>query len=246
MGRDAGNTNLGRVLPEHLPDDLLAEPFAGEGASATNGPEHVTGGNACRRGPRIDRHFYPRWHWRSPNAAVLPDEIHDAPASVALLDVGERERRHFRASETAPENNCENGAINSACACRCDNQFPTRMPIGLTLFTRLMFCANSGASSPLSAASAASLRMADIRMMIDDDPSRRSSSDTRHALTVAFVKPGRGACWNQSMNSFSAMLYTRFVIGEETLSSTIVFNFCHCVIFSTAINSFILGPDVGH
>src|SRR5580704_3619270 len=37
------------------------------------------------------------------------------------------------------------------------------------------------------------------------------------------------------------MLYTRLVIGEETLSSTSVFNFCHCAIFSTAINSVILG-----
>jgi hypothetical protein len=42
------------------------------------------------------------------------------------------------------------------------------------------------------------------------------------------------------------MLYTRFVIGEETLSSTSVFNFCHCAIFSRLIKSFILGPDIGH
>src|SRR6266852_5746621 len=42
------------------------------------------------------------------------------------------------------------------------------------------------------------------------------------------------------------MLYTRFVIGDETLSSTSAFNFCHCAIFSTAIKSFILGPVVGH
>src|SRR5262249_55110585 len=70
------------------------------------------------------------------------------------------------------------------------------------------------------------------------------SSETRHALTVALVKPGRGACWNQSINSSSAMLYTRFVIGDETLSSTSVFNFCHCAIFSRLIKSFILGPVI--
>jgi hypothetical protein len=56
------------------------------------------------------------------------------------------------------------------------------------------------------AASPASLRIADMRMMIDDEPRRRSSSDTLHAFTVALVKPGRGACWNQTWNSFSAML----------------------------------------
>jgi hypothetical protein len=84
------------------------------------------------------------------------------------------------------------------------------MPVDLTLFTRLIPRANSGASNPSSAASAASLRTADMRMIIDDDPRPRSSRDTRHALTVAFVKPGRGACWNHAINSFSAMLYTRF------------------------------------
>src|SRR6202020_2646389 len=67
-------------------------------------------------------------------------------------------------------------------------------------------CASSGESRPLSAASAASFRIADILIMMDDDPSPRSSSDTRHALTVALVNPGRGACWNQAINSLRAML----------------------------------------
>jgi hypothetical protein len=127
------------------------------------------------------------------------------------------------------------GVLRRVWACRCDSQFPTRMPVDFTLFTRLIPCASSGASKPLSAASAASLRMADILMMIEEDPSPRSSSDTRHALTVALVNPGRGACWNHPINSLSAMLYTRFVIGEETLSSTNAFNFSHCAIFSIAI-----------
>jgi hypothetical protein len=82
--------------------------------------------------------------------------------------------------------------------------------------------------------------------MMEDDPRRRSSSDTRQALTVTFVKPGRGACWNHAINSFSAMLYTRFVIGEETLSSTSIFNFSHWPIFSIATKSFIFSPFKGH
>jgi hypothetical protein len=109
-----------------------------------------------------------------------------------------------------------------------------------------MTAASSGASNPLSAASAASFRIADMRMMIDDEPSPRASSDTRQALTVALIKPARGACWNHARNSSSAMLYTRFVIGEETLSNTIAFSFCHPSIFCTAIKSFILGPFNGH
>ena len=101
-----------------------------------------------------------------------------------------------------------------------------------------MRAASSGAINPLSAASPANLRMADIRMMIDDEPRLRASSDARQALTVALVKPGRGSCLNHAINSSSAMLYTRFVIGEETLSSTSDFNLCHCAIFSTTTKSF--------
>ena len=82
------------------------------------------------------------------------------------------------------------GALSSACACRCDSQFPTRIPVDFTLFTRLIPAATSCARRPLSAASAASLRIADIRMMMDDDPSPRSSRDTRHALTVGLGEAG--------------------------------------------------------
>jgi hypothetical protein len=59
------------------------------------------------------------------------------------------------------------------------------------------------------------MRIADILIMMDDDPSLRSSRDTRQALIVALVKPGRGAC----------------LIGDETLSSTNVFSFSHPAIF---------------
>jgi hypothetical protein len=123
------------------------------------------------------------------------------------------------------------GALRRACAWRNDSQFPDRTPTIFALFTRAIPAANSGARRPLSAASAASLRIADIRTMIDDEPSSRSSSDTRQALTVALVKPGRGPCWNHARNSSRAMLYTRFVIGEETLSSTSAFSFSHPAIF---------------
>src|SRR5690348_1680990 len=61
------------------------------------------------------------------------------------------------------------------------------------LFTRWMPAASSDASRPLSIAFTASLRIANMRTMIDDDPSLRSSRETRQALTVALVKPARGS-----------------------------------------------------
>ena len=54
-----------------------------------------TVGNARRRGPRIDRHFYPRRHGNRAYPAMLTQEVHDAPAAVPLLDVCKRQCRHF-------------------------------------------------------------------------------------------------------------------------------------------------------
>ena len=98
------------------------------------------------------------------------------------------------------------GTLRSVCACFSDSQFPIRTPIDFALFTRWMPAANSGASSPLSVASTASLRIADMRTIIDDDPSLRSSSETRQAETVALVKPGRGSWAYHAKNSSNAML----------------------------------------
>jgi hypothetical protein len=77
------------------------------------------------------------------------------------------------------------GVFKSVCACRSDNQFPTRTPLDFTPFMRVMPAANSGASSPLSAASTASLRTAVMRTLIEIEPRPRASRATRQALTVA-------------------------------------------------------------
>ena len=83
-------------------------------------------------------------------------------------------------------------------------------------------------------------------MMIDDDPCPRSSKVTRHALTVALVKPGRGSRAYQEKNSLSAMLYTRFVIGELTESSTRAFKRCHSAALPITANSFMLHLLMGN
>src|ERR1039457_1552632 len=131
-------------------------------------------------------------------------------------------------------------------ACLVFSQFPVRTPSVFALFTRWMPAASSGASSPLSIASTASLRIANILTMMDDDPSPRSSRDTRHAFTVALAKPGRGSSRYQSKNSSRAMLYIRLVIGDDTESSTRLFIRRHSFVFSTIVNSFILNPLMGN
>jgi len=111
MRRDARNANLGCIPPERLPDDLFAEALAGDGASAIHRAENMTGGDSRRRSPRVNRHFHQVWHRRRSDAPMLSDEIDDAPAPVALLDARRRERRHFRASQPAPEKNRKDGTV---------------------------------------------------------------------------------------------------------------------------------------
>ena len=132
---------------------------------------------------------------------MLADEVHDAPAVIALLDVLQRKRRRLRPAQPAAQQGSQHravaqplfvdmsGAFKSVCACRTDSQFPTRTPFGLAPFTRVIPAANSGASRPLSAASTASFRTAVIRTLMEMGPSPWASSAIRQAPTVAFVKP---------------------------------------------------------
>jgi len=96
--------------PKHLPNDLFAQAFTTDGACTVYGAEYAIGGNFSRRCPGIYRDFHPGWPWRA-NASVLADQIGNAPAVVALLDVRERERRNFGSPQAAAEEDGENGAI---------------------------------------------------------------------------------------------------------------------------------------
>jgi hypothetical protein len=81
------------------------------------------------------------------------------------------------------------GAPRRTCACRNESQLPTRTPFDFTPFTRRMPATNSGASNSLSLASTANFRIAERRILIDDEPRPRTSSDVRQAATVALLKP---------------------------------------------------------
>ena len=49
---------------------------------------------------------------------MLSDQVDDAPAPVALLEMPERERGHFGPTETAAEKDRQNGAIAQPADCR--------------------------------------------------------------------------------------------------------------------------------
>jgi hypothetical protein len=73
-------------------------------------------------------------HRNGSDAAMLPGEFHDAPSTVPLLDVGERQRCYLRPAEW-----------------RSESQFPVRTPMDFAPFTRRIPSAIAGASNPLSA-----------------------------------------------------------------------------------------------
>jgi len=105
--------------------------------------------------------------------------------------------------------------------------------------------APAGAINPLSAASVASLRIADILIRMDDEPSPRASSDTRQASNGGLGEAGARSLLKPAKELAQRHVVHARVMGEETLSSTSVFNFCHCAIFSTTNKSFIYSPVIG-
>src|SRR5258708_27222204 len=105
MRRDAGDASIGRILPEHLPDDLFGHGFALYLVPSINRAEYAAVGQAGRRGPAVDCQLDPGRHRNRAHATVLANEVNDAPTTIALLNVCKRERRHFRSSDPASEDN---------------------------------------------------------------------------------------------------------------------------------------------
>ena len=91
-----------------LPSRTFAPPGLGPRGSpaATRGPRP-------RRppGPRVDCDLHPGRHRNRAHAAVLPDEVHDAPAAVSLLNVLERKRRHLGSAQPAAQQDGQHRSV---------------------------------------------------------------------------------------------------------------------------------------
>jgi hypothetical protein len=93
--RDAGDSGSLGEWPEHLPDHLFGKDLALHLVGSMDRPENVSVRHAAPNSPGINRYFHPNWHPHSPHARVLPEEIHDAPPAIALLDMARPESRHL-------------------------------------------------------------------------------------------------------------------------------------------------------
>ena len=101
MRRDTGDPGCFGVRLDELPYDFLTEAFAYDAIGAIHRSENVTLRYTCGIGPSVDGYFDPGWHRRSADPAVLTNQVDNAPPAIALLHMGESERRHFRTSEPA-------------------------------------------------------------------------------------------------------------------------------------------------
>jgi hypothetical protein len=108
---DAGNAGCVCVGLDQLPDDLFRQDLAAGSVCAINGPEHAPVCQHGSRSPGIDRRFHPVRHWGSTDPAVLANEIHDAPTTVALLNMSECEGRHLGSSQAAAQKDGYDGPI---------------------------------------------------------------------------------------------------------------------------------------
>src|ERR1019366_2280916 len=111
MRCDPRNSSRCSVPLEQLPDNLFAQTDALRLAGAVHRSEHISVGDPGRGSPRINRHLHPRRHRDRPHAAMLPHEVHDAPPTVALLDVAYRQGCHLRTSQTAAQEYGQDRAV---------------------------------------------------------------------------------------------------------------------------------------
>src|SRR6185295_9472920 len=102
------------IVLEHLPHNLLPQAFTSFPTSASHRPENMTLRNPRHRRPRIDRHLDPGRQWSRADPAVLTNEIHNAPATIALLNMSERKCRDLRSPEAAAEKNSQHGAVTES------------------------------------------------------------------------------------------------------------------------------------
>ena len=99
------------VRPDDLEDRLGLEPPGSDLTVAINAPEHRPTRNSggafpadnCIVGPQRNRH--------AAHAAVFADQVHDEPASLAMLDVVDVERCYLGTAQPGAEQKAEHCAV---------------------------------------------------------------------------------------------------------------------------------------
>src|SRR5215471_11901046 len=108
---DALHSHGFRIALKQLPDDLLAQRLATHLIAAMHRPENPPINDTGLGCPGIDRNLHPRGHRNRSDSPVLSFEIHDAPATIPLLNVAHRHRGNLRTSEPTTQEHRQDRAV---------------------------------------------------------------------------------------------------------------------------------------
>jgi hypothetical protein len=188
----------------------------------------------------------PRLAWGSSAPVRVSQPDHNAPATIPLLEVRKRKVCRFSVAGVRSQEGqlrWRGRADLQCCDVRCSKAFgpaaltasSPRIPTDFALFTRLMPAASSGAGSPLSAASAASFQIADI---LNDggrpEPAGLQRYPPRANGGLGEARPGSMLEPRQEL--VQGHVVHVFRNGEDTLSSTRVFNCSSLRAFQPQLN----------
>jgi hypothetical protein len=169
---------------------------------------------------------------------MLSDEVHDAPPPVALLDVNDGECRHLGPPQAAAQEHRQDGAVAEALGRGCvwciqqrlrlphRQPVPQADPLGCDTLHPRNPIGEFGRQQPV-------VRSLDRQLADRRDPHVDGNGAKPAGLQCN--APGGDGRFGKA----GPRLYTRRVIGDETLSSTKRFSLCQWAACGTTIKSVI-------
>src|SRR5260370_208057 len=95
----------------HVPDRFGRDSMAPDLAEPTHRAEDQATIDASRIGPHIDGTFRPRWNRNGADVLSFANQISDHPVFLSDLEIARSESLQFSASQSAPDEECENRSI---------------------------------------------------------------------------------------------------------------------------------------
>jgi len=89
---------------DHVPDDVLRDPFAPHLAVPGDGPEDSSLGNPGCLGPVVQRDLHPTWNRDGTDVTGFADQVHDRPVTLPHLQVIEAQPNQLRTANPQPNN----------------------------------------------------------------------------------------------------------------------------------------------
>src|SRR6516225_4549917 len=103
----------------NVPNCFRCDSVAPSLVEATYAPEDQAGADVSRNGPLINSSFRPCWYRNGANMLCLPHQVGDHPMLLADLKISHSESHQFSASQSAPDEECENRSVTLSTQAVC-------------------------------------------------------------------------------------------------------------------------------